>query len=529
MNMQLKRLPFAKIQRISLATILALILLPLLNLHAQEKIDRETVYLYTTGKTLQLTGNRQQAVGYLQQAWAKAPQSVEIGLTYAQSLFELRQYQTALDVLDSLSANKSDVQYFRAILFRALGREADAIVAFQKTVMLDSTSSNAHSFLANYYLSTKQNDSALVTFLRLGKLFPENPGFWNEAAKLQIEKNDIDGAKDSYRRSVRADKSSRNFEGVFGITRTQWATGFPDSALPYARLIVQHRPQEANNYRVLASLYGDLDSLPQAILTATQGLGVKPRDPDLRRQLGVLYFDADSLLESEQVLHGLVKDSIADHITFLVLSQVKLRQGDTSAALVAADQATIHFPHLSQTWAGLADLERRRGRVDLALSALDEGLKSSPTLADSTTLHAIQADFLAQDRQFQLAYDAYERALKGRPDDATILNNYGFLLADQNVRVNDAYRMIKKALELRPDAGFILDSYGWVLHRQGKHKEALTYLLKADSLNPNAETSEHVGDVYKAMKQNDKAIEWWKKSVDQNPNRPAVKAKLQLQ
>lgn len=490
---------------------------------------RDLVYLYTTGITLQRLGNRQDAVSVLQQAWQKGSGSVEIGLAYARSLAELRQFQDALHVVDSLPKDQTEVLLMHAYLLRALGRNVEAMADYRQVAALDTSNVDALSMLASFYLENKRNDSAVVVLQRLGRLNPNNPRAWNEAGRIQVEQNDLTGAKESFRHSVQADATEQNFDGVFGLARVEWVTGRADSALPWGKLVVQYRPNEADGYRMLASLYGSLDSTAQAIRVANDGLGVRPRDPDLRRVLGLLYFDADSLLEGEQVFRGLIQDSIADHVAYRVLSQIKLKQGDTTAALAMADQGTIHFPHLASVWLNLADLERRRGHPEQGVAALRDGLKSVPTAADSGGLQAVAGDMLAQMKHYNDAYASYEAALKVSPEDATLLNNYGYLLADRGERLNDALRLIKKAHDLRPEASFINDSYGWVLFRTGDLTKALTYLMKADSLAPNAETSEHIGDVYKAKRDTAKAQEWWQRSVQQNPDRPGAREKLSKQ
>jgi tetratricopeptide (TPR) repeat protein len=95
-------------------------------------------------------------------------------------------------------------------------------------------------------------------------------------------------------------------------------------------------------------------------------------------------------------------------------------------------------------------------------------------------------------------------------------NDLGYLYADHNKKLEQAHTMIEKALHAEPDNGAYLDSMGWVLYRQGKYTEALDYIQKAvDKRNGgDAVIYDHLADCFKAVKQEDKAYEYWKKALE---------------
>ena len=105
------------------------------------------------------------------------------------------------------------------------------------------------------------------------------------------------------------------------------------------------------------------------------------------------------------------------------------------------------------------------------------------------------------------------------PDNAGLLNNFGFHLADQGRKLDEAETMIRRAIELDRDAklkvgipdsesGNYLDSLGWVLFKRGKLPEALKALEQAAKdveLSENGIVWDHLGDVYFRLDQKDKA------------------------
>ena len=89
-----------------------------------------------------------------------------------------------------------------------------------------------------------------------------------------------------------------------------------------------------------------------------------------------------------------------------------------------------------------------------------------------------------------------ERLTKLSPDSASGWNALGYLLADHNMRLQEAEEFIKKALELNPESPNIIDSLGWVYYRQGKLNEALKYLSMAADRSSSAEIAAHLGEVH---------------------------------
>jgi tetratricopeptide (TPR) repeat protein len=117
------------------------------------------------------------------------------------------------------------------------------------------------------------------------------------------------------------------------------------------------------------------------------------------------------------------------------------------------------------------------------------------------------------------------------PEDPTYCNDLGYIWADHDINLAEAEKLIRKALaidrqkrkkantDLKPeedrDNGAYLDSLGWVLFKQKKYEEAKKVLLKAveDKTNQHIEIYDHLGDVYMALKEKDKAVAAWKKGL----------------
>ena len=106
------------------------------------------------------------------------------------------------------------------------------------------------------------------------------------------------------------------------------------------------------------------------------------------------------------------------------------------------------------------------------------------------------------------------------PEGVEALNYLGFMWADRGEHLAEARDYIARAVKKEPKNAAYLDSMGWVLYKLNQPKEALPWLLKAQELSPEPDATllDHLGDIYMALREEDKAREAWKKSLSLEAN-----------
>ncbi len=85
------------------------------------------------------------------------------------------------------------------------------------------------------------------------------------------------------------------------------------------------------------------------------------------------------------------------------------------------------------------------------------------------------------------------------------MNYLGYMLADRDVRLDEAQKLISRALELEPDNGAYLDSLGWVYYRLNRLDDAEHVLVRALSkagVSDDPTVHDHLGDVHLEAWQN---------------------------
>jgi tetratricopeptide (TPR) repeat protein len=84
---------------------------------------------------------------------------------------------------------------------------------------------------------------------------------------------------------------------------------------------------------------------------------------------------------------------------------------------------------------------------------------------------------------------AYEACLKINPNNALVLNNLAFLLADGSPSdIDQALNYAQKARGLAPNTPEISDSYGWILLKKGLAEQALPVFKDLTSQHPESAT-----------------------------------------
>ncbi|HEX5733705.1 MAG TPA: tetratricopeptide repeat protein [Blastocatellia bacterium] len=235
------------------------------------------------------------------------------------------------------------------------------------------------------------------------------------------------------------------------------------------------------------------------------------------------------------------EDTLADRLMIDAL----MNEGKNKEALDAATSAMKRFPDERTFKLFQAQAAGKLGDLATAEATLKTLLKDGPEDADiylfwssvqleanqlkqaeETVRKAILIDpndigplitlSIIQERQnkFKDSEATLRRALEIDPDNATVLNNLGYFLADRSERIPEAETLIRRAVNIEPTNGSYLDSLGWVLFRQGKVQEAQKYLEMAAMYSPRSATiHDHLGDLYKKQGQTDKARAKWEEAL----------------
>ena len=282
-------------------------------------------------------------------------------------------------------------------------------------------------------------------------------------------------------------------------------------------------PQDVQTYGMRASLLAKQKDDPGllALYTELSGQATKP-DPAQRLLLGKIAEYLKRYEEAVNWYHSVPGGPERDESRLRAANaQNELGRTDKALAEVHAIQSDATVDDDARRDAYLLEAElRQRGNDDAGeLDALARGLAAYP---DENAL--LYARALAWERRDDIprAEADLRKVLVTDPENIAALNALGYTLADRTQRYQEALELIDRARVAEPDNAAIVDSYGWVLYRLGRNEEALVQLRRAWTLSKDAEVAAHVGEVLWVLGRKDEARRFLDEARKLDPDNRAL-------
>lgn len=207
-----------------------------------------------------------------------------------------------------------------------------------------------------------------------------------------------------------------------------------------------------------------------------------------------------------------------------------METGDYNKLMIKGEECATRFNRSFLAKLLYANGALENEKYDIAL----EELRKAQILAGDNKDYYMQvltmrADVYYRMKNYDKAFETFDEAVNLNNEDLTVLNNFAYYLAEQNIRLKEAEDMARKVIEKEKDNITFLDTYAWVLYKRGKVKDAakiMESILEEDSLE-NAEYYEHYGYMLKSMKKCDKAVENWTKAIEIDSSRTQLKKEIE--
>jgi tetratricopeptide (TPR) repeat protein len=165
--------------------------------------------------------------------------------------------------------------------------------------------------------------------------------------------------------------------------------------------------------------------------------------------------------------------------------------------------------------------------------ALEELRKADILAGDSKVMklqiQTLRADIYYRMKNYNEAFKAYDEALKLDDSDLTVMNNYAYYLAEQNLNLREAEKMAKVVTEKEKGNVTFLDTYAWVLFKRGKTRDALKIMEKVVNSedNEDAEYYEHYGFILKKLGKCQEAVKSWERAISLDESKTNLKKEIE--
>ena len=406
----------------------------------------------------------------------------------------------------------------------------DAADALRKALEMQPENDRLSRSLAEDLLFSDQFDEALKVYQDIASRSPKDPLIPLRIAEIYRGKHDFANAHKAVDAAKKVD--SDGLEPRQEEVRIYQDEGKLDQAIAGLKSILDDTAtkvysKEAAQQRAawceeLGMLNSQAGHYPEAIEAFKQMSVVKDSGPTIAYEVIETYRAAKDLASAQ-------READADLKKFPDEYQVVRAHADVLADLGKTDEAIKELRGLLNgtrdraTLIALTELYEKGKKYDEAAQAVDEAEKLSTSDEEKADVYFMRGALLERQKKFDASEEAFRKSLVLNPQNHGAMNYLGYMLADRNVRLDEAYQLIQKAVDMEPDNGAYLDSLGWVYFRQGKLTEAENSLSKAiarPDTGQDPTVHEHLGEVYYKLGKTKEAIAQWTVSLKAYKEQP---------
>ena len=437
--------------------------------------------------------------------------------------------QQAIAALSAIPADdrSSRIDLALAASYDQLKKYKEAIAAYRAALDEEPNDADTLRALGTDLLADDQLAPALEVYQQLVKLDPNDAASQLKVADIQRREGRYEDALASLIKAKGGSAPSDNLEIAFQEAILYDALGrFVQSEQALNQILAgtEHlngvysdgeKQNRAAFLDRLAIVYNEQNKTAEAISTYKQ-MAALGGDFAIHGYQGEVdtFHGAHQYKEALAVAADLAKQFPKDSRVQLAYALQLADSGDADRSLALAKAQLTGTAADGESLYSLAVIQFRLHRTSDALASLDKADALATEPQQHLGFAVLRASILDHDKQYDAAEISYKKALSIDPNNSTVLNDYGYELADRGLRLTDALAMIQKAVTLDPQNGSFLDSLGWVYFKLGQYGPAEQNLKLAIDRSPaDASIHDHLGEVYEKTGRLKLAVAQWERSM----------------
>ncbi len=415
--------------------------------------------LIVWGDALRARGDVAGATDRYSQAAELEPDNIIAYLRWVNALIDggdTEQAERLITALTRENSQSAEVMEGAGAVFRRLGRDEDAAVAFGVALELSPGRTSARIDLARTFVRLGRLNVAQETLAQGMALAPDRPELLTAQGDLLALRRNSQGAIVAYEAALAANPAY--WQAADGLARLYLTQGRPDRALDVAAVARETRPDvfqvhaiEGDALRALGRTDEALDAYRQAATLApapdavdrdTEAVANQSQTvflSDLQTRIGNVYLLQRNISGAEASFRRALSYDPQHALAYVGLGRMylaqasqRLRQAGVTGipaepvaedanffnAIDAFESALLFDPDSIQAQVGLGDLYLGYGQLDAAVGSYQEALRRDPSL--SAVRDKMFGAYLVQDRGDE-AVGFYRELLRQSPDDVNAL------------------------------------------------------------------------------------------------------------
>jgi len=413
-------------------------------------------------------------------------------------LFEKKQFDDAIEILDKLSWNqpKSDVIQLllgEAYYYKGEIEKADAF--FEKALEFNPKNLNAFHYVYNKLLKKNDTKYAKALLESTLKVMPGNLVLLERLVKMNLMAEEWGEA-----------------EKVVATISTINNPLAKDLAL-FSNAEISRGKKE---YQKAISLYKEL-------------LSRHPENESALLGLAASYEYINKRAESIGYLNELLKNNANNEPVMTLLANLYLADNKIEQSIALLEMQIKSNPKNIQSYILLAKAKAMKQDTESVENILEKGVENNP---QDVNLPLALASFYEGQGNWDSAVLVYEGVLNRDPNNTVAINNLASILTDHYKEPDKINRAVELSEKFKDDPHPNLrDTYGWALVKSGRTQEGLVVLRKVVADAPDVAIFKyHLAFAYKANGDVGSARSELKQTIDMAKRQklPDVEKKAEL-
>jgi tetratricopeptide (TPR) repeat protein len=410
---------------------------------------------------------------------------------------ELKDAIKVYDQIEKKIGLNDDIIIQKEKIWLKLGNVEKAAEEIQKLITWQPNEPRYRMMLVELYMANNLQDDAYKALTNLIAIDAEN-GFAQLAlADYYRQKNDLTKSYEILKKafannSINIDQKVRILAPYFSLLTD---TLQMNRAIELSEIATSTHPEEAKAFAIYGDFLYQMQKLKEAKAAYVKTIALDKKVFAVWQNL--MFIEAEqndytSLLKTtNDAIELYPTNQLVHYMNAVAKSQTKDFEGAVISYQMALNLLVNNKELEAQIYAGLGD----------AYHSLNNHTKSDAS---------------------------YEQALKLKPEDPYVLNNYAYYLSLRNEKLEKALEMSKKSNELQKNNPSFLDTYAWIFYKLGNYEDAYLWMLEAKKHSAiiTATIADHLGDILYKLGKKEEALAEWERAKSLGDNRELLNKKI---
>jgi tetratricopeptide (TPR) repeat protein len=430
------------------------------------------------------------------------------------------------------------------------GKRSEAAEINSQILKEDPKDNDARGLAASFLLDKGDIAKALAELQAVVTRAPDNPVSRYNLGRAHAARGEFEQARQQFQKAI--ELNPNYVLARLAMAKLQVARQEFDAALKTAEAVLTIDKGNVNARLIESAAMMGLKKFGDSHVMLDTMLKTNPGSPDVLFQLGVVNLAEKRYKEAEDAFRRAYQLNPADSRGLMGIVETDMAQNKADEALKLLQSESDKAPGRIDLLLSLANVAVRAGKYDFAIQTYDRMLvltdkslkagdiymrigetyrrkgdannaikalqKARETLPDNAMVLATLGLVLDGASRKPEAKQFYEATLKMEPNNAIVLNNLAYLLAETGGDLNDALTKVQRAKQIRTDLPEISDTLGWIYLKKGLADNAIDVFKDLVAKEPHHATYRyHLAMAYSQKGDRTKAMEQLKEALKYSP------------